>query len=94
MKILLGLKGSSQRAQIDDRLRHHPDVYEFYTDASDFTPNGYQHLYEAVQYVQSRGVSRIVLHHPMKFGATHTEIVAPEKQFPNCIVLLKKPQCS
>ncbi len=82
MKILLGLKGSSQRAQIDDRLQHHPDVYEFYTDASDFTPNGYQHLYEAVQYVQSRGVSRIVLHHPMKFGATHAEIVAPEKQFP------------
>lgn len=82
MKILLGLKGSSNLAQIDDRLQHHPDVYEFYTDANDFTPDGYQHLYEAVQYVQNHGVKKIVLHHPMKFGQTHAEIVAPEKQFP------------
>lgn len=82
MKIQLGLKGSSQREQIDDRLQYHPDVYEFYTDAADFTPDGYKHLYEAVQYVQSQGVKHIVLHHPMKFGNTHAEIVAPEDKFP------------
>lgn len=48
---MLGLKGSSDQRQIDDRLQYHPDVYEFYTSAADFTPEGYQQLDEAVQYV-------------------------------------------
>ncbi len=60
----LGLKGSSSRSQIDDRLQYHPHVYEFYTDVDDFTTEGYQHLYDAVQYVQSRGIKHIVIHHP------------------------------
>lgn len=79
---LLGLKGSSNRQQIGDRLQYHPDVYEFYTDANDFTPEGYQHLDEAVQYVQSKGISKIVIHHPMVFKKWHSEVVAPENYFP------------
>lgn len=79
---LLGLKGSSARQQIDDRLQHRPDVYEFYTDVNDFTPDGYRHLDEAVQYVQSKGIQRIVIHHPMVFKQWHMEVVAPEKDFP------------
>ncbi|MBU3829967.1 MAG: sugar phosphate isomerase/epimerase [Candidatus Limosilactobacillus merdavium] len=79
---LLGLKGSSNRQQIDDRLQFHPDVYEFYTDANDFTPEGYRHLDEAVQYVQSKGITNIVIHHPMVFKQWHSEVVAPEKDFP------------
>lgn len=62
---MLGLKGSSDQRQIDDRLQYHPDVYEFYTSAADFTPEGYQQLDEAVQYVQAKGIQRIVIHHPM-----------------------------
>lgn len=79
---LLGLKGSSDRIQLDDRLQHHPAVYEFYTARSDFTPEGYQHLFEAIQYVQAAGIQRIVLHHPMKFGQQHSEVVAPEQYYP------------
>lgn len=79
---LLGLKGSSNRQQIDDRLQFHPDVYEFYTDVNDFTPEGYRHLDEAVQYVQSKGITNIVIHHPMVFKQWHSEVVAPEKDFP------------
>lgn len=79
----LGLKGSSSREQIDDRLRHHPQVYEFFTAANDFTPQGYQHLYDAIQYVQSRKIRQIVLHHPMAFGKYHADVVAPERYYPD-----------
>lgn len=79
----LGLKGSSSRSQIDDRLQYHPHVYEFYTDVDDFTTEGYQHLYDAVQYVQSRGIKHIVIHHPMNFQGYHMDVVAPEKNYPD-----------
>lgn len=82
-KPILGLKGSSDRVQIDDRLQHHPAVYEFFTAASDFTTDGYRRLYDAVQYVQSQGIDRIVLHHPMKFGNHHSDVVAPERYYPD-----------
>lgn len=79
---VLGLKGSSSKVQIDDRLQHNPDVYEFFTAYNDFTTEGYAKLYDAVQYVQDAGIQRIVLHHPMKFGNFHSEVVAPEKYYP------------
>ncbi|HJE27551.1 TIM barrel protein [Limosilactobacillus pontis] len=82
-KPMLGLKGSSARVQIDDRLQHHPSVYEFFTATSDFTPDGYRHLYDAIQYVQSQGIHRIILHHPMKFGNHHSDVVAPERYYPD-----------
>lgn len=82
-KPILGLKGSSTRVQIDDRLQHYPSVYEFFTAASDFTPDGYRHLYDAIQYVQSQGIHRIILHHPMKFGNHHSDVVAPERYYPD-----------
>lgn len=80
---LLGLKGSSKKTQIDDRLQYHPNVYEFYTDANDFTPTGYRHLMEAVQYVKGSGVKNIIIHHPMVYKQWHSEMVAPEKNFPD-----------
>ena len=86
----LGLKGSSSREQIDDRLRYQPQVYEFFTAANDFTPAGYQHLREAIQYVQSRGVRHIVLHHPMSFGEDHADVVAPEKDYPKLYRFIEK----
>ena len=86
----LGLKGNSSREQIDDRLRYQPQVYEFFTAANDFTPAGYQHLREAIQYVQSRGVRHIVLHHPMSFGEYHADVVAPEKEYPELYRFIEK----
>ncbi len=79
----LGLKGSSQLDQINDRLQYNPIAYEFYTDANDFTDEGYQHLYDAIQYVKDAGIKNIILHHPMKFQDHHSEVVAPEKQYPD-----------
>lgn len=79
----LGLKGSSDRVQIDDRLKHQPTVYEFFTAASDFTADGYRHLHDAIQYVQSMGIKHIVLHHPMNFKNYHSDVVAPEKYYPD-----------
>lgn len=79
----LGLKGSSDRIQIDDRLKHQPTVYEFFTAAKDFTPDGYRHLHDAIQYVQSMGITQIVLHHPMNFQNYHSDVVAPEKYYPD-----------
>lgn len=86
----LGLKGSSARIQIDDRLKHHPQVYEFFTAATDFTPDGYRHLHDAIQYVQSKGIKHIVLHHPMNFRNYHSDVVAPEKYYPDLYQFIEK----
>ncbi|WP_375663924.1 hypothetical protein, partial [Bartonella sp. CL63NXGY] len=79
---MLGLKGSADRQQIDDRLQYQPTVYEFYTDANDFTTDGLKRLDDAVQYVQSQGIKHIVIHHPMVFQQWHSEVVAPEAAYP------------
>lgn len=49
---------------------------------NDFTPQGYQHLREAIEYVQDHGVSKIILHQPMNFKDYHSELIVPENQFP------------
>lgn len=79
----LGLKGSSSMTQINDRLAYHPNTYEFFTQASDFTSAGFLHLKEAVAYVKQAGVAHIVLHHPMQFHEFHTELVAPADRYPD-----------
>ena len=79
----LGLKGSSEMSQIQDRLAYNPSTYEFFTQASDFTPAGFLHLQRAVDYVKNAGVETIVLHHPMQFCKWHTELVAPADRFPD-----------
>lgn len=78
----LGLKGSRDPRQINDRLQYHPTTYEFYTDTTDFTDDGYRELKDAVQYVQSQGVQNIIIHHPMVYGRFHTDLIAPENKFP------------
>ena len=85
----LGLKGSRDIEQINDRLQYHPTTYEFYTDTSDFTQDGYKKLFDAVQYVQSQGVENIVIHHPMAYGQFHTELIAPENKFPQLYRFIK-----
>ena len=75
----LGLKGSSQLDQIEDRLQYNPTIYEFYTNADDFTDEGYQRLYDAIQYVKDAGIKNIILHHPMKFQDHHSEVVKSDR---------------
>lgn len=77
----LGLKGSSQLDQIEDRLQYNPTIYEFYTNADDFTDEGYQRLYDAIQYVKDAGIKNIILHHPMKFRGSSFRSSGPEKQY-------------
>lgn len=80
----LGLKGSDDAVQINDRLQHHPTVYEFFTRSTDFTDDdGYARLKDAIQFVQAHGINQIVLHHPMKFQQHHSEVVVPEKFYPD-----------
>lgn len=84
MQIKLGLKGSSDKNQYLDRLQYHPDVFEFFTQESDFTKDGLQQLRFAIQDVQNYGVKKIVLHHPMRFQQTiFTELIAPENRCPD-----------
>ncbi len=78
----LGLKGSSQQSQIDNRLKYKPMTYEFFTASGDFTTEGYHRLYDAIQYVKDSGITHIVLHHPMSFHEHHSEVVAPERLYP------------
>ncbi|MGX5377537.1 sugar phosphate isomerase/epimerase [Ligilactobacillus sp. LYQ135] len=84
MKVQLGLKGSTDESQYKDRLKYHPDVYEFFTQEDDFTKDGLQKLRYAIQVIQSEATDKIVIHHPMRFQkTTFTELIAPEKRCPD-----------
>lgn len=83
MRVQLGLKGSTDQSQYQDRLDYHPDVFEFFTQESDFTKEGLNHLREVIQIVQQQATPKIILHQPMRFQQnTYTELIAPEKQCP------------
>lgn len=80
MQIPLGLKASSDLRQVKDRLRYHPSVFEFFTEETDFTKDGLKRLLAAIEEVKAAGVKRIVLHHPMRYKETFTELIAPQEQ--------------
>lgn len=83
MRVQLGLKGSTSPSQYQDRLNYHPDVFEFFTQESDFTQEGLKKLRDAIQAVQQQATKKIILHQPMRFQkTTYTELIAPEKQCP------------
>ena len=69
----LGLKASTNKNQIDDRLKYHPDVFEFHLTDQDFTSDGWQHLLKMVSYVSDQ-VPHIVFHHPMKWHDQRCEL--------------------
>ena len=48
----LGLKASSDPAQIEDRLKYHPQTFEFFTDVHNFTPAGLAELKAGIRSVQ------------------------------------------
>lgn len=82
MKPLLGLKAGTEPRQVSDRLKYSPDVFEFFTNENDFTPEGLKRLEYDIQWVKADATSKIVLHHPMRYKNEFTELVAPEKKFP------------
>lgn len=79
----LGLKASTNLAQIDERLRYHPQVFEFFTTADDVTTRGLQHLHDMIDYVKAAGVDKIVMHHPMKFEGQHNEVAVDRNSNPD-----------
>lgn len=78
----LGLKAASDPAQVMDRLRHRPQVFEFFTTGADFTASGLNHLRKMIGLVQEQGVKQIVLHQPMTFEGHHAELITPQDRFP------------
>lgn len=88
MKILLGLKGSTDPAQYRDRLQHLPDVFEFFLDEHDLTPEGLKHLQAAINEVKTV-TPRIVMHQPMRYGKWFNEMVTPEKEMPELYHFLR-----
>lgn len=75
-QIRLGLKGSTSDTQIESRLIHNPEIFEFYTSEADFSQEGLEHLARAIDKVKSAGVSDIIIHHPMKYKGKFMELVA------------------
>ena len=79
----LGLKASTNQAQIDERLKYHPEVFEFFTTDQDVTPSGLNHLKAMIEHVKAAGVDRIVMHHPMKFNGQHNEVAVDRLSNPD-----------
>lgn len=82
IKPLLGLKAGTEANQVNDRLKYSPDVFEFFTNENDFTPEGLKRLEYDIQWVKADATSKIILHHPMRYRNEFTELVAPENAFP------------
>lgn len=72
-KIKLGLKASRAPAQLMDRLQYRPEVFEFFTSATDFEPEAFQTLKTAVQFVKTTVTEQIVIHHPMSYQGVHLD---------------------
>ncbi len=79
----LGLKASTNETQIDERLAYHPQVFEFYTQAQDVTPNGLQHLREMIDHVHQAQVAHVIIHHPMGFKGAHNEMSVNQNMAPD-----------
>lgn len=63
MVLELGLKGTINKTQIDDRLQYNPKTYEFHLVWNDMFE--LENLIEAIEYVYEKGVENVILHHPM-----------------------------
>lgn len=77
----LGLKASTNEEQIDNRLQHHPDVFEFHMTEDDFTPAGWAHFEQMVAKVQAV-VPHVVFHHPMKWHGLRMELCVNKLVYP------------
>jgi sugar phosphate isomerase/epimerase len=78
----LGLKASTAKSQLTDRLKYQPEVFEFFTSETDFTVEGLKKLSAAIELVKNVATDKIILHHPMRYQGEYTELIAPQKVFP------------
>ena len=78
----LGLKASSDEQQIADRLKYHPNVFEFYTSETDFSRDGLKKLAYAIDQAKDSDVKQVILHHPMRYQEYFTELLTPEDKLP------------
>ena len=81
----LGLKAGTDPKQLTDRLKYQPAVFEFFTNENDFTADGLKRLKATIQLVQATTTDKIVLHHPMRFQGEFTELIAPQRVFPELV---------
>lgn len=80
-KIQLGLKASAAPQQLMDRLQYRPEVFEFFTSASDFQPKNFKALKAAVKFVRDNVTTRVVVHHPMSYQDLHLDqLLDPQRE--------------
>ncbi|MBM6411458.1 TIM barrel protein [Lacticaseibacillus paracasei] len=78
----LGLKAGTDIVQIRDRLRYHPDVFEFFLTENDFSENGWYHLREMTKLVH-KSVDHIIFHQPMTWHGWRTGLSVNERVHPD-----------
>lgn len=81
--VLLGLKASTDRRQITDRLQYHPQVFEFHLTETDMTPDGLKRLANDIDWVKEAATDKIILHEPIRYHGQQMEMILPEKYNPN-----------
>ncbi|KRN28379.1 hypothetical protein IV38_GL001379 [Lactobacillus selangorensis] len=82
MTVQLGLKGSTDSAQLMDRLQFYPQVYEFHLVDTDLTTEGLQRLRDEIDQVKATATTQIVLHHPTRVHGKSLEMITAENQEP------------
>ncbi len=80
--VLLGLKASTDKKQIIDRLQYHPQVFEFNLTEDDMTPDGLKQLAADIDWVKEAATDKIILHEPIRYHNQQMEMILPEKYDP------------
>lgn len=63
--VKLGLKCALNDVQLEDRLKHNPDILEFHLNEDDLFGVKFDYLINKIEEVTSKGI-KVVLHQPMK----------------------------
>ena len=76
--MILGLKSSTDIVQIQDRLKYHPDVFEFHLTQNDMTNDGLKRLSEYIDMIKDKYTQKIILHEPIRYNGFQMEMIMPE----------------
>lgn len=74
------VKCSLDPIQVEERLRHQPDILEFYLQEDDVFGDKLNHLTNMIDYVQKQGV-KVYLHHPIKYRGAYVDILHEEVEY-------------
>lgn len=80
--VLLGLKASTDKRQIIDRLQYHPQVFEFHLTENDMTVDGLKQLADDIDWIKATTTNKIILHEPIRYHNHQMEMILPEKYDP------------